>query len=92
MKYHHTVYLPALAIILALAWLLSGCASMCDPNDVQCKQDAVSDAADVGAGIGAALDVMSILDAPNEPTRTETRTCTTDFWGNQNCTVTVERH
>ena len=83
MKYHDLVYLPALAIILALAWLLSGCANT--PAQKATWED-VGEVAEGAAIVGA------VLLAPDQTTRTETRTCTTDFWGNQNCTVTVERH
>ena len=79
-------------LVIAILLALSGCASTCDPQDVQCKQNAMSDAAEMGAGLGAAIDVISILGEPDTQTQTETRTCTTDFWGDQHCTVTVERH
>jgi hypothetical protein len=82
LKYHYLVYLPALAIILALAWLLSGCAN------TPAQKAIWEDVGEVSTGVffGA------VLLAPDQTMRTETRTCTTDFWGNQNCTATVERH
>ncbi len=84
--------LPWIFLACVVGFILTGCASTCAPNDAVCRQNAMNDAAVVGAGIGAALDVLSILDAPDQPTHTETRTCTTDFWGDQHCTVTVETH
>lgn len=81
---------PWIFLVCVAGLILANCASTCAPDDSACRQNAMNDAADVGAGIGAALDVLSILDAPDQPTRTETRTCTTDFWGDQHCVVTSE--
>ena len=77
--------------ILFLSIALAGCASWCKPNDTQCQQDMQN--ADLVAG--AAVGVAAILEAPPTPqptTTTETRTCSTDFWGNKTCTTTTQEH
>ena len=73
--------LPWIFLICLAGFLLTGCANT--PAQVEAWED-------VGAVAEGAAIVGAVLLAPDEPTRTETRTCTTDFWGDQHCTVTVE--
>lgn len=74
---------------------LVGCASMCDPGDTKCQQNAQSadnvlgDAAEIV--VGAAVIGTEIENpTPTTTTTTETRTCTTDIFGNKTCTITKE--
>jgi len=60
MKYHYTVYLPLLAVILALAWVLSGCANM-TPGE----QNALDDLGAVAEGV--AIVGAVVLDADEPP-------------------------
>lgn len=73
--------------LLILAVLtISGCASLCDPGDTQCRQNANDNAEAVGVGIGAALDILAI---PDETTTTQTRTCSRDRLNNEICSTTT---
>jgi hypothetical protein len=77
-----------LAALIA-AFSLVGCASLCDPQDKQCRRNAKEDAADAGAAIGAALDIIGTIEAPTTTTTTTTRTCTKDRRGEEACTTTT---
>ncbi len=80
------------SILLAAMLALAGCASTCAPNDTQCQQNADSTAEAVGAGVGAALDILDLVGDVKDPstTTTETRTCTKDRRGNETCTTTKQ--
>jgi hypothetical protein len=80
-------------IALSLAIALTGCASMCDSGDTKCQQNAQN--ADETLGDAAAIVVgAAVIGAeisnPQPTTTTETRTCSTDFWGNKTCTTTTQ--
>ena len=62
MRYHYIAYLPALAIILALAWLLTGCATPAEQNFWADAGAVAEGAAEVGA---VALDVDVALHEPD---------------------------
>ena len=81
-------------LIVAACAVLCACASLCDPGDTKCQQnakDADSTFGDAAAIVVGAAVIGAEITAPATPT-TSVTTCSTDFWGNKTCTTTTQEH